>query len=33
MCFGSLMVGATPTYQSIGLTVPTVLAIARIIQA
>ncbi|MBO0758213.1 MAG: MFS transporter, partial [Bradyrhizobiaceae bacterium] len=32
MCFGSLMVAATPTYQSIGLSAPIVLAIARIIQ-
>jgi Na+/melibiose symporter-like transporter len=32
MCFGSLMVAATPTYQSIGLAAPIVLAIARIIQ-
>jgi len=32
MCFGSLMVAATPTYRSIGLAAPIVLAVARIIQ-
>jgi len=32
MCFGSLMIAATPTYASIGIYTPISLAIARIIQ-
>src|SRR5690242_4093270 len=32
MCFGSLMIAVTPTYQSIGLWAPAVLGLARIIQ-
>src|SRR6201987_2931069 len=32
MCFGSLMIAVTPTYASIGLAAPIVLALARIIQ-
>src|SRR6476469_1061060 len=32
MCFGSLMIAVTPTYASIGVAAPIVLAIARIIQ-
>ena len=32
MCFGSLMIAATPTYASIGIYAPVSLAIARIIQ-
>src|SRR5215813_13802049 len=32
MCFGSLMIAATPTYASIGLLAPILLAVARIIQ-
>src|SRR5262245_62382725 len=32
MCFGSLMIAVTPTYASIGIAAPIVLAIARIIQ-
>jgi MFS transporter, MHS family, alpha-ketoglutarate permease len=32
MCFGSLMIAATPTYASIGIYAPISLAIARIIQ-
>ena len=32
MCFGSLMIAATPTYASIGIYAPFSLAIARIIQ-
>jgi len=32
MCFGSLMIAATPTYTSIGICAPISLAIARIIQ-
>src|ERR1700704_1441890 len=32
MCFGSLMIAVTPTYASIGILAPTLLAAARIIQ-
>jgi MHS family alpha-ketoglutarate permease-like MFS transporter len=32
MCFGSLIIAATPTYQTIGLTAPAILALARIIE-
>src|SRR5215468_7303773 len=32
MCFGSLIIAVTPTYASIGLAAPVVLAVARIIQ-
>jgi MHS family alpha-ketoglutarate permease-like MFS transporter len=32
MCFGSLMIGVTPTYQTIGIAAPIVLLIARILQ-
>ena len=32
MCFGSLMIAVTPTYASIGIFAPIVLALARIIQ-
>jgi MHS family alpha-ketoglutarate permease-like MFS transporter len=32
MCFGSLMIAVTPTYASIGILAPILLAIARIIQ-
>jgi MFS transporter, MHS family, alpha-ketoglutarate permease len=32
MCFGSLMIAVTPTYASIGLAAPIMLAVARIIQ-
>ena len=32
MCFGSLMIAVTPTYASIGIAAPIVLAIARIVQ-
>src|SRR5215470_15980861 len=32
MCFGSLMIAATPTYASIGIYAPISLAVARIIQ-
>src|SRR5499426_3249044 len=32
MCFGSLMIAVTPTYQTIGLAAPFLLAFARIIQ-
>ena len=32
MCFGSLMIAATPTYAAIGIYAPISLAIARIIQ-
>ena len=32
MCFGSLMVAATPTYATIGFAAPVLLALARIIQ-
>ena len=32
MCFGSLIIAATPTYASIGLVAPAILAIARVIE-
>jgi len=32
MCFGSLIIALTPTYSSIGLMAPGVLAFARIVQ-
>jgi len=32
MCFGSLIIAATPTYATIGLAAPALLAIARIIE-
>jgi MHS family alpha-ketoglutarate permease-like MFS transporter len=32
MCFGSLMIAVTPTYATIGIAAPLVLALARIIQ-
>jgi MHS family alpha-ketoglutarate permease-like MFS transporter len=32
MCFGSLMIAATPTYASVGLLAPVLLAVARILQ-
>src|SRR5215813_4408251 len=32
MCFGSLMIAATPTYASIGVWAPILLAMARILQ-
>jgi MHS family alpha-ketoglutarate permease-like MFS transporter len=32
MCFGSLMIAVTPTYQSIGIAAPVLLAVARIVQ-
>src|SRR3978361_805223 len=32
MCFGSLIIAVTPTYDSIGLAAPTILALARIIE-
>jgi len=32
MCFGSLMIAVTPTYASIGILAPILLAVARIIQ-
>ena len=32
MCFGSLMIAVTPTYASIGILAPILLALARIIQ-
>jgi MHS family alpha-ketoglutarate permease-like MFS transporter len=32
MCFGSLMIAVTPTYASIGVGAPVILAIARIIE-
>src|SRR6266550_5841242 len=32
MCFGSLMIALMPTYASIGIAAPIVLAIARIVQ-
>lgn len=32
MCFGSLMIAATPTYDSIGIAAPALLGLARIIQ-
>src|SRR5262245_57518155 len=32
MCFGSLMIAVTPTYESIGVAAPALLGLARIIQ-
>lgn len=32
MCFGSLIIAVTPTYQSIGLAAPAILLVARLIQ-
>jgi len=32
MCFGSLMIAVTPTYATIGIAAPIVLAVARIVQ-
>src|SRR5271165_6377974 len=32
MCFGSLMIAATPTYASIGIAAPIVLGLARVVQ-
>src|SRR6202051_1418640 len=32
MCFGSLLVAVTPTYASIGLAAPAILALARVIE-
>lgn len=32
MCFGSLIIAVTPTYQSIGLAAPAILFVARLIQ-
>src|SRR4051812_39792377 len=32
MCFGSLMIAVTPTYASIGIGAPIMLAVARVIQ-
>jgi len=32
MCFGSLMIAVTPTYQTVGLAAPALLGLARIIQ-
>src|SRR5262249_35059484 len=32
MCFGSLMIAVTPTYATIGIMAPILLAVARIIQ-
>src|SRR6266852_7570750 len=32
MCFGSLMIAATPTYASIGVAAPALLGLARVIQ-
>jgi len=32
MCFGSLMIAVTPTYESIGVFAPILLGAARIIQ-
>jgi MHS family alpha-ketoglutarate permease-like MFS transporter len=32
MCFGSLVIAATPTYQSIGIAAPIILGFARIVQ-
>src|SRR5438874_13413952 len=32
MCFGSLIIAVTPTYASIGLAAPPILALARIIE-
>lgn len=32
MCFGSLLIAATPTYKAIGIAAPIILAVARIIE-
>src|SRR5437016_12081521 len=32
MCFGSLIIAVTPTYASIGLAAPAILALARVIE-
>ena len=32
MCFGSLMIAVTPTYATIGIAAPAILALARIIE-
>ena len=32
MCFGSLIIAVTPTYASMGLAAPTILAIASVIE-
>jgi MFS transporter, MHS family, alpha-ketoglutarate permease len=32
MCFGSLMIAVTPTYATVGILAPTLLAVARILQ-
>ncbi len=32
MCFGSLMIAVTPTYASVGLLAPVLLAVARVLQ-
>jgi len=32
MCFGSLIIAVTPTYQTIGIAAPAILALARIIE-
>src|SRR5690606_9123304 len=32
MCFGSLMIAVTPTYQSIGIAAPIILFLARLLQ-
>ena len=32
MCFGSLMIAVTPTYASIGIAAPAILALARVIE-
>src|SRR5436309_4651351 len=32
MCFGSLMIAATPTYASIGVAAPVLLGLARVVQ-
>src|ERR1700757_769050 len=32
MCFGSLIIAVTPTYASIGLAAPAILAVARVIE-
>jgi MHS family alpha-ketoglutarate permease-like MFS transporter len=33
MCFGSLLIAATPTYATIGIAAPVILAIARLLQS
>jgi MHS family alpha-ketoglutarate permease-like MFS transporter len=32
MCFGSLMIAVTPTYQSVGIAAPMILLLARLVQ-